>query len=75
MDQISSNKVKFYVLMYFYCIIYIFSIAAMEVICSKTYFSLLHEIFKAEVPKITQKLDWTKCFSTGHKISNLTDMH
>ena len=49
--------------------------AAMEVICSKTYFSLLHEIFKAEVPKITQKLDWTKCFSTGHKISNLTDMH
>ena len=34
----------------------------METICSKTYFSLLYESFKIEVPKITQKRDWTKCF-------------
>ena len=41
---------------------YIYSIAAMEIICSKTYFSLLYELFKVEVPKITQKWEWTKCF-------------
>ena len=41
---------------------HIFSIAAMEIICSKTYFSLLSELFKIKVPKITQNLDWTKCF-------------
>ena len=35
---------------------YIYSIAAMEIICSKTYFSLLYELFKVEVPKITQKM-------------------
>ena len=26
----------------------------MEIICSKTYFSLLYELFEIEVPKITQ---------------------
>ena len=41
---------------------YIFFIATMETICSKTYFSLLYESFKIEVPKMTQKRDWTKCF-------------
>ena len=41
---------------------YIFSIAAIEVISSKLYFRLLYELFKIEVPKITQKWDWTKCF-------------
>ena len=41
---------------------YIFSIATMEIIFSKTYCSLLYELFKLEVPKITQKWDWTKCF-------------
>ena len=41
---------------------YIFSIIAVEIICSKTYFSLLYELFKIEAPKITQKWDWTKCF-------------
>ena len=40
----------------------IFSIAAMEIICPKTYFSLLYELFKIEVPKITQEWEWTKCF-------------
>ena len=30
----------------------------MEIICSKTYFNLLYELFKMEVPKITQKWDW-----------------
>ena len=40
---------------------YVF-IAALEIICSKTYSSLLYESFKTEVPKITQKWDWTKCF-------------
>ena len=39
---------------------YIFSAAAMKIICSKTHFSLLYELFKIEVPKITQKLGWTK---------------
>ena len=34
----------------------------MEITCSKTYFSLLHELCKIEVPKITQKWEWTKCF-------------
>ena len=29
---------------------YIFSIAAMATISSKTYFNLLHELFKTEVP-------------------------
>ena len=38
----------------------IFSIAAMEIICSKTYFSLLYELFKIEVPKITQEWEWAK---------------
>ena len=37
--------------------------AAIEIICSKTYFSLLYELFKVEVPKATQKLDCIKCFS------------
>ena len=41
---------------------FIFSIAAMEIICSKAYFSLLYELFKTEVPKIIQKWDWGKCF-------------
>ena len=41
---------------------YIFSTAAMKIICSKTHFSLLYELFKIEVPKITQKLGWAKCF-------------
>ena len=41
---------------------YIFSIAAMEIICSKTYFTLLYELFKTEVPKITPKWDWTRYF-------------
>ena len=40
---------------------YIF-IAALEIIYSKIYSSLLYESFKIEVPKITQKWDWTKCF-------------
>ena len=35
---------------------YIFFIAAMKIICSKTYFSLLHELIKIEILKITQKL-------------------
>ena len=39
---------------------YIFCIAAMVIICSKTYSSLFHELFKIKVPKITQKWDWTK---------------
>ena len=34
----------------------------MEIICSKTYLSLLYELFKIEVPKITQKWGGTKCF-------------
>ena len=32
---------------------YMFSIAAMEIVISKTYFSLLYQLFKIEVPKIT----------------------
>ena len=43
---------------------YILSIAATEIICWKTYFNLLlYELFKIEVPKITQKWYWTKYFS------------
>ena len=34
----------------------------MKRICSKTYLSLLYELFKIEVSKINQKWDWTKCF-------------
>ena len=34
----------------------------MEIICSKTYCSLLYELFRIEVSEITQKWDWTKCF-------------
>ena len=34
----------------------------MEIICSKSYFSVLYELFKIEVLKVTQELDWTKCF-------------
>ena len=34
---------------------YILSIAPMEIICSKTYYSLLYQLFKIEVPKLTQK--------------------
>ena len=34
----------------------------METICSKSYFGVLYESFKIEVLKITQELDWTKCF-------------
>ena len=41
---------------------YIYSIAAMEIIYSKTYFSLLYELFKIKVPKIIQKWDWNKYF-------------
>ena len=59
MDQIFPNKVEFHVLI---CFKYIFSIAAIEIVWRKTYFSLLHELFKMEVPKITQKWDWTKFF-------------
>ena len=61
MDQIFPNKVKFHFLITFIakCI---FSIAGMEIICSKTYFSLLYKLFKIEVPKVTQKRDWTTCF-------------
>ena len=36
---------------------YIFSIAAMEIICSKTYLSLMYKLFEIKVPKITQKWD------------------
>ena len=28
----------------------------------KTYLRLFYELFKTEVPKITQKRNWTKCF-------------
>ena len=35
----------------------------MEIVCSKTYFSLLYELFKMEVLKITEKWDWTNSFS------------
>ena len=41
---------------------YIYSIAAMEIIYSETYFSLLYELFKIKVPKIIQKWDWNKYF-------------
>ena len=41
---------------------YRFYIAAMEITCSKTYLSLLYELFKIEVPKITQKWGGTKYF-------------
>ena len=41
---------------------YIFSIATMEIICSKTYFSLFYKLFKIEDQKITQKWYWTKYF-------------
>ena len=34
----------------------------MEIIYSKTYFSLLYELFKIKVPKIIQKWDWNKYF-------------
>ena len=33
----------------------------MEIICSKTYFSLLYELFKIEIPEIIQKGNWNKC--------------
>ena len=48
---------------------YIFFSAAMEIICSKTYFSLLQELFKIEVPKTTQKWDWTKYFLYNSPLS------
>ena len=41
---------------------YTFSIAVMEIIFSKTYLSLLYELFKIKVPKIIRKWDWNKCF-------------
>ena len=41
---------------------YRFLIVAVEIICSKTWFSLLYELFKIEISKITQKWDWTKSF-------------
>ena len=41
---------------------YIFFIATMEIICSKTYLSLLYELLKIEVPRVSQKWDWGKCF-------------
>ena len=41
---------------------YTFSIVAREIVFSKTYFSLLQELFKIDVPKITPKWDCTKCF-------------
>ena len=40
-----------------------FPIATMEIICLKTYLSLLYELFKIEVLQITQKWDCTKLFS------------
>ena len=54
MDQIFPNKVKFHLLIYLFIVIakYIFSIAAMEIIFSRTYFSLLYELFKIEVQKL-----------------------
>ena len=58
-DQIFLNKVKCHVV---FIAKYVFSIAAMEIISSKKYFTLLYELFKIEVPKITQKWDWTKYF-------------
>ena len=33
-----------------------------ETTFSKTHFSLLYELLKTEVPKFTQKYDWTKSF-------------
>ena len=33
-----------------------------ETTFSKTYFSLLYELLKTEVPKFTQNYDWTKSF-------------
>ena len=55
MNQIFPNKAEFHVLIYFYCKMYIFyCFAAMEIICSKTYFSLLYELFKIEVPPVTK---------------------
>ena len=35
----------------------------MVIICSKTYFSLLYELFKIEVPEITQKMELEQMFS------------
>ena len=61
MDQIFQNKVKFHTIIYFFAK-YIFSLAAMEIICSKTSFNVLYELFKIKVPKLTQKWDSTKCF-------------
>ena len=48
----------------------------MEIICSKTYFSLLYELFKFEVPKITQKWDWNVCgtYNTNSTIKFKTSM-
>ena len=51
----------FNVLTYFYCKIYIFYWCYGNNLF-KTYFSLWHEWFKIEVPKTTQKRDWTKYF-------------
>ena len=34
----------------------------MEIICSKSYLSLLYELFKIDVPKITEKWYWANCF-------------
>ena len=61
MDQIFPNKLKFHAHIYFYCKIYTFCCCYGNSFF-KTIFSLLHELSKMEVPKITKKWDWTKCF-------------
>ena len=38
--------------LFIFIAIYIFSIADMEIICSKIYFSLLYELLKLEVQKL-----------------------
>ena len=48
--------------LFIFIVKFIFSIAVIEIICSKTYFSLLCKLFETEVPKITQKLVSGKCF-------------
>ena len=47
---------------------YIFSVATTEKICSKTYFSILYELFKIKVPKLTKKWDCTKYFPYNSRL-------
>ena len=63
--QIFLNKVKCHVV---FIAKYVFSIAALEIISSKKYFSLLYELFETVVPKIIQKWDWTKYFPYNSSI-------